>query len=82
MDFLVVGVFQSLGKGKFALLFALLRKVVLEVPLLVALNHFFPLYGIPYAGAVAEMGMAAAAVVMLMIIFRKYTDLPMERKNS
>lgn len=82
IDFLAVGVFQSLGKGKFALMFALLRKAVLEVPLLIVLNHFFPLYGIPFAAPAAELCMAAAAAVMLVRIFRNYPDLPMAKKEE
>ncbi|GFH96608.1 multidrug export protein MepA [Lachnospiraceae bacterium] len=71
MDFLAVGVFQALGKGKYALVFALLRKIVLEIPALFVLNWLFPLYGLPYAQPFAEMVLAAAAVFMLWRIFRQ-----------
>ena len=70
-DFLTVGVFQALGMGKNALLFALLRKVVLEIPLLFALNALFPLYGLPYAQVITEIILSVAAVFMLMKIFRQ-----------
>ena len=70
-DFLAVGVFASLGMGKFSLLFAILRKVVLEIPLLFLLNKLFPLYGLPYAQVITEFLLAIAAVVMLLRIFRK-----------
>ena len=71
MDFLAVGVFQALGKGKNALIFALMRKIVLEIPALFILNWLFPLYGLPYAQPFAEMVLAAAAVFMLRRIFRQ-----------
>lgn len=71
MDFLAVGVFQALGKGKNALVFALMRKIVLEIPALFILNWLVPLYGLPYAQPFAEMVLAAAAVFMLMRIFRQ-----------
>ena len=71
IDFLAVGVFASLGMGKYALLFALLRKVVLEIPLLFVLNHFFPLYGIAYAQFLTEVVLTVAAVIMLIRIFRQ-----------
>ena len=32
MDFLAVGVFQALGMGKMALIFAIMRKIILEIP--------------------------------------------------
>jgi len=70
-DFMAVGVFASLGKGKYSLIFAILRKVVLEIPLLFILNALFPLYGIAYAQCLAEMILAAAAVVMLLRIFKE-----------
>lgn len=42
IDFLAVGVFQACGLGKNAFLFAILRKVVLEIPALFILNALFP----------------------------------------
>lgn len=69
MDFLAVGVFQAIGLGRAALLFAVLRKIVLEIPALYILNFQFPLYGLAYAQFTAEFVLAAAAVVMLARIF-------------
>ena len=74
-DFMAVGVFASLGMGKYSLLFAILRKVVLEIPLLFVLNWAFPLYGLAYAQCIAEAILAAAAVVMLVKIFKQEKDL-------
>lgn len=71
VDFLAVGVFQALGMGRNALIFALLRKVVLEIPLLFVLNALFPLYGLPYAQVVTEVVLSIAAVIMLLRIFRQ-----------
>ena len=70
-DFLVVGVFQALGLGKMALLFAILRKIVLEIPLLFILNWLFPLYGLAYAQCLAEMVLATVAIVILLRIFKQ-----------
>lgn len=74
VDFLAVGVFQALGFGKYALLFAIMRKIVLEIPALFLLNHFFPLYGLAYAQFTAELVLSICAVFMLRHIFRKYPD--------
>ena len=71
IDFMAVGVFASLGMGKYSLTFAILRKVVLEIPLLFILNHLFPLYGLAYAQFLAEVILAIAAVVMLVRIFKQ-----------
>ena len=71
MDFLAVGVFQALGLGRNALVFALLRKIVLEIPLLILMNAVYPLYGLPYAQFITEVVLAAAALLMLRRIFRQ-----------
>ncbi len=71
MDFLAVGVFQALGMGRRALMFAVMRKIVLEIPALIILNHLFPLYGLVYAQPCAELVLATAAVIMLIRIFQE-----------
>lgn len=71
VDFLVVGVFQACGMGRKSLVFAILRKIVLEIPALFILNYLFPLYGLAYAQMTAEIVLAAAAVVVLLRLFKK-----------
>ena len=71
LDFLAVGVFQATGMGKHAFIFAVLRKIVLEIPALCLLNLLFPLYGLAYAQFVAEVILAIAAVVVLTRLFRR-----------
>lgn len=81
VDFLAVGVFQALGMGKNALIFAIARKIVLEIPLLFLMNAVYPLYGLPYAQLIAEVILAAAALVMLRRIFRQ-EDENLERRQK
>lgn len=71
MDFLAVGVFQACGLGRKSLVFAILRKIVLEIPALFLLNYLFPLYGLAYAQLTAELILAAAAVIVLLKLFQK-----------
>ena len=71
MDFLAVGVFQACGMGRKSLVFAILRKIVLEIPALYILNCLFPLYGLAFSQFTAEVVLAAAAVVVLLRIFRQ-----------
>lgn len=66
MDFLAVGVFQACGMGTKSLVFAILRKIVLEIPALFLLNYLFPLYGLAYAQFAAELILSVAAVVVLI----------------
>lgn len=70
MDFIAVGVFQACGMGKKSLVFALMRKIVLEIPALFLLNYLFPLYGLAYAQTVSELILAAVAVFTLMRMFK------------
>lgn len=71
MDFLAVAVFQACGMGRRSLLFAVLRKIVLEIPALLLLNRLFPMYGTAYAQLCAEVILAVAAVICLIRIFNK-----------
>lgn len=74
MDFLAVGVFQALGLGKNALVFAVMRKIILEIPALYILNALFPLYGLAYAQTTAELVMSCTAIYMLTRIFRRLAE--------
>ena len=66
-----MGVFQATGMGGKAFLFAILRKVVLEIPALIVLNRIFPLYGLAYAQLTAEVILATVAAVVLVRLFRR-----------
>ena len=70
MDFIAVGVFQACGMGGKSLVFAIMRKIVLEIPFIFLMNYLFPLYGLAYAQAMAEVILAFAAVVVLIKIFK------------
>ena len=70
MDFIAVGVFQASGMGKKSLLFAILRKIVLEIPALFLLNQLFPLYGLAYAQPVTEWILSAVAILILIRMFQ------------
>lgn len=76
MDFVAVGVFQAIGLGSAAFIFAILRKIVLEIPALYVLNYFFSLYGLSYSQFAAEFVLSIAAVWMLARIFRKLQSQP------
>lgn len=82
LDFLAVGVFQALGFGRYALLFAIMRKLVLEIPALLILNYLFPLYGLSYAQFTAELILSFCAVLMLRHIFRKYGNTLPPREDK
>lgn len=70
IDFLGVGMYQACGMGKKALVFAIMRKIVLEIPALFVLNALFPMYGLAYAQPFAEFILAFAATIVIIKIFR------------
>lgn len=71
LDFMCIGTFQAVGMGRESFVFAILRKVVFEIPLLFVLNAAFPLYGLPYAQAIAEVLMAIIAIPVMIRFFKK-----------
>ncbi len=71
MDFIAVGVFQACGMGAKSFVFAILRKIVLEIPALYLLNFAFPLYGLAYAQFTSELILSIVAVCVLARFFKK-----------
>ena len=71
MDFLTISVFQSLGNGRIPLFFAILRKIILEIPALIILNRLIPMYGLAFAQLVSEIVLAAAAMIMLKRLYKQ-----------
>ncbi|MCQ2467660.1 MAG: MATE family efflux transporter [Clostridia bacterium] len=62
IDFMVVGITQAFGMGKYALAFSFARKVFLEIPLILLLNKFAQVNGIAYAQCITEITMSIAAI--------------------
>lgn len=70
LDFLAVGVFTACGMGRKTLVFAILRKIVLEIPALFILDKLFPLYGLAYAQFTAELILSAIGMITLIRLFK------------
>lgn len=70
LDFLAVGVFTACGMGRKTLVFAILRKIVLEIPALFVLDKLFPLYGLAYAQFTAELILSAIGMITLVRLFK------------
>lgn len=71
IDYLIVAIFQAVGVGRYALVFAVLRKIVLEIPALYVWNHFYPLYGLAYAQATAEVILATIGSAAMIRFFAR-----------
>ena len=74
IDFLAVAVFQAVGKGLYSFIFAITRKIILEIPAIIILSLIFPLYGLAYSQFAAEIVMAVLAVFTLLRLFRKLVN--------
>ena len=74
IDFTSVSMFSALGMGKYAFLFAVFRKIVLEIPALMILNMIWPLYGLSYAQLTAEVILATVAIIQVGRIFRRLEE--------
>ncbi len=82
-DFIGVAVFQACGMGGKSLIFAVLRKIVFEIPALFVLNMLFPLYGLAYAQFVSEIILAFAALIVLIKTFKRLEKaVPDTAKNN
>lgn len=71
IDFITVGVFQAVGMGKYALFFAIARKILLEIPAIIVLDALFPLYGMAYSQFVAELVLAIIAIMVMVKLFKR-----------
>ncbi|EET61163.1 hypothetical protein BRYFOR_06808 [Marvinbryantia formatexigens DSM 14469] len=58
------------GVGQKTLVFAILRKIVLEIPALFILDKLFPLYGLAYAQFTAELILSAIGMITLSRFFK------------
>ena len=65
-DFVTVGISQSFGIGKVALVFSFLRKAFLEIPFIFLFSHLFGMYGLAFPAAGAEFIMSIIAFVVLV----------------
>lgn len=76
LDFLAVGIFTACGMGRKTLVFAILRKIVLEIPALFVLDKLFPLYGLAYAQFAAELILSAIGMIVLARLFKNLDNQP------
>ena len=70
--------FLGLGQAKISLFIALLRKVILLIPLALILPHFFGVMGVYYAEPIADVCSVITAVTLFLCNIRKIlsTDMP------
>lgn len=62
--------FQATSKKGQATLLSLLRKGILDVPLMFLFNGFWPVYGVAFATPIAEMISCVTAVILMCAFFK------------
>lgn len=66
--------FVALGKAKTSLFIALLRKIILLIPLAIILPRFFGVIGIYWAEPIASMTSALTSGILLLICYKHLKD--------
>lgn len=64
-DFMAIAIIQACGKGKLSLIFAIARKVLLEIPAMIILEKMFGMYGMAYGQLVSEFVLSIAAFFVI-----------------
>lgn len=70
-DFIVVNVFQATGMGKESLIFAIMRKIVLEIPAMIIWDKIWPMYGLSLSQFTAEFILSIIALFVLRRLLKK-----------
>ena len=68
----VISFFQATGHGVKSLVLALLRKGVLDIPLMFILNSVYPTYGIVWATPIADILCSICAAVLFTVFIKKH----------
>ena len=63
LAYTMISFFQAVKQGKNSLLLALMRKGMLDIPLLFLLNVYFPPFGLAWATPLADMACCLAAIL-------------------
>lgn len=71
VDFVVVGISQAFGMGKYAFVFSIVRKAVLEIPFIFLFSRLFGLYGMAFSNCCAEVIMSIIALFVLKKLMKK-----------
>lgn len=67
----IQGTFLALGQAKYSIFIALLRKVILLVPLAIILPIFIGVEGIYYAEPIADIGSVTIATITFLLTYKR-----------
>lgn len=64
-DFIIVSILQATGMGKESLFFAIMRKIILEIPAMIIWDKIWPMYGLSLSQFTAELILSIIALFVL-----------------
>jgi len=70
-----ISFFQATGNGLRSFILAILRKGLLDIPLMFILNSAYPIFGIVWATPITDMVCCAIAILLFMHFLRHGTNL-------
>ena len=73
---LTISVFQAAAKKIQPIFISMLRKGLLDIPLMYLLNHFFQISGLAWAVPAADLGALIIAAILFVPFARKLQDSP------
>lgn len=74
----IISFFQAVGSGFKSFILAILRKGLLDIPLMFVLNRLYPIYGIVWATPVADIVCSIAAVCLFVQFLRSQIQFTAE----
>ena len=69
-----ISFFQAVGKGRKAFLLAIMRKGVLDIPMMFVLNRLVPVFGATWATPIADAACCAASVILVISFMRRHSE--------
>lgn len=78
----IISFFQATGKGGKSFLLAMLRKGVIDIPVMFALDRVIPINGIVWATPIADIICCGVALMLAISFLRRHVDAPAPRPAS
>ena len=70
----IISFFQAVGEGKKSFLLAMMRKGIMDIPLMLILNPILPYYGIVWATPIADILCCVISVIMYSSYVLKFSS--------
>ena len=71
----IISFFQATGKGKKSFFLAILRKGLLDIPMMFLLNLFLPIYGIVMATPITDVICCIVSIFLFMAFLRTHKEM-------